>query len=72
MKIEFDPTLDLLYVWFTPDEPKSARTDTLSPGIHADYDREGQLVGIEVLEASKLLGKEFRVEVTLNAPPPSV
>jgi uncharacterized protein YuzE len=63
MKIEYDPERDLLYIYFTDTDKKAAETVTIRPGIHADFDKEGKLIGIEVLEASKLMGK--KIEFTL-------
>jgi len=68
MKIEYDPERDLLYMWFAEPGEKAARTETITPGVHADFDREGRLVGIEVLDASDVLRSKLSFEVTL-APP---
>ncbi|MGQ9600072.1 MAG: DUF2283 domain-containing protein [Anaerolineae bacterium] len=66
MKIEYDAIRDLLYIWFgTPDE-KAARTETVVPGVHADFDREGRLLGIEVLDASEVLRHKVQFEVMLT------
>ncbi len=51
MKIEYDPTLDLLYIWFGTPGQKAAQTVTVVPGVHADFDVKGKLIGIEVLDA---------------------
>jgi len=65
MKIEYDSSRDLLYVWFGTPGTKSARTETVRPGVHADFDREGRLIGIEVLDAEEILGRKIQFEVTL-------
>ena len=67
MKIEYDSTRDLLYVWFWDESATAARTETLAPGVHADFNKSGQLMGIEVLEASRLLGGQLNVNVALTA-----
>ncbi len=51
MKLEFDPTADAAY--FEISDADVAETREIEPGIHADYDAEGHLVGIEVLSISK-------------------
>jgi len=53
MKITYDPEVDALYIRF-----KEARVTTkrLGEGIAADYDAEGFLAGIEILDAVKRLG----------------
>jgi len=65
MKIEYDSTRDLLYIWFGSPGEKAARTETVTPGVHADFDRHGRLVGIEVLDASEVLRQKVQFEVTL-------
>jgi len=65
MKIEYDPTLDLLYVWFGTPGEKAAQTVTVVPGVHADFDAEGKLIGIEVLDASEVLRGKVQFEVEL-------
>ena len=69
MKVEFDPIRDLMYVWFDTPGQKAARTETVSPGVHADFDRQGRLIGIEVLDASEVL--QHRVQFEVSLPPPS-
>lgn len=67
MKIEYDPERDLLYIYFSEPETKTAQTITITPGVLADFDRDGKLMGIEVLDASEIMGKkiEFKLpEVT--------
>ena len=65
MKIEYDPIRDLLYLWFGTVGTKAARTTTVSPGVHADFDASGKLIGLEVLDATEVLGKRVQFEVTL-------
>ena len=67
MKIEYDQQRDLLYVWFRETGARAARTDTLAPGIHADFDSQGQLIGLEMLEASATLGGRVQFEMALPA-----
>ena len=65
MKIEFDPVRDLIYMWFGEPGEKAARTEVVSPGVHADFDCQGRLIGIEVLEASDVLQHKVQFEVSL-------
>ena len=65
MKIEYDPTRDLLYIWFSMVSAKSAQTITIVPGIHADLDASGKLIGLEVLDAAEVLGEKLQFEVSL-------
>ena len=63
MRIEFDATRDLLYVWMGKPGTRAARTETLSPGVHVDFDAKGKLIGIEVLDASQVLEQQTQFEV---------
>jgi uncharacterized protein YuzE len=69
MKIEYDPLRDLLYIWFGVPGEKAARTETVVPGVYADFDSRGKLIGIEVLDASAMLGHKVQFEVALTALP---
>ena len=63
MKLEYDPVRDLLYIYFTETSAKAAKTETVMPGVHADFNVEGKLIGLEVIDASEIMGK--KIEFTL-------
>jgi len=63
MKIEYDPERDLLYLYFADPDKRSAETVTIKRGVHADFDKDGKLIGIEAIDASELMGK--KIEFTL-------
>lgn len=65
MKIEYDPKRDLLYIWFGAVGAKSAQATTVSPGVHADFDTHGKLIGLEILDATEVLGHSVQFEVAL-------
>jgi YD repeat-containing protein len=52
MKITYDPEVDVLYICF---KETTVTTEHLAEGIAADYDADGRLVGIEILDAAKQL-----------------
>ena len=66
MKIQYDPTRDLVYLWVGVPGQKAASTVTVVPGTHADFDVSGKLIGIEVLDASEVLGDKVQFEVELG------
>jgi uncharacterized protein YuzE len=70
MKIEYDPARDLLYLWFATPGEKAYRTEVVTPGVHADFDRSGHLVGIEVLDASEIMQRKLQVEFSLEQSAP--
>jgi uncharacterized protein YuzE len=65
MRIEYDPNRDLLYIWFGMVGTKAAQTVTVVPGVHADFDASDKLIGLEVLDATEVLGKRIQFEVML-------
>jgi uncharacterized protein YuzE len=69
VKIEYDPLRDLLYLWFGTPGEQAAKTVTVVPGMHADFDIAGKLTGIEVLDASEVLGGKVQFEVNLQRSP---
>ena len=53
MTITYDHEVDALYIRF---HETSVTTKHLAEGIAADYDSEGRLAGIEILDAVKMFG----------------
>ena len=53
MKITYDREVDALYIRF---KETTVTTEHLAEGIAADYDSDGRLAGIEILDAVKRLG----------------
>lgn len=64
MKITYDKEVDALYIRF---KTTTVTTKHLTDEISADYDKEGNLAGLEILDAKKLLNEPnmFR-EVTIE------
>jgi len=55
MKIAYDRDVDAITITF---RETTVTTEEIDEGIFFDYDREGRLAGIEILDASKRLGGE--------------
>lgn len=53
MRITYDPKVDALYIRF---RETTVTTKHLAEGLAADYDSEGRLVGLEILDTVKHLG----------------
>ena len=51
MKVTYDPQVDILRILFR-DVPVE-ESDQDKPGVILDYDKDGNIVGLEVLNASK-------------------
>jgi len=55
MNIKFNKEVDIVYLRFSDAE--IVESDEEKPGIIIDYDENGAVVGIEVLDASKKMQK---------------
>ena len=51
MKVSYDPTTDILSIVLR-DDRAVAESDEDKPGVILDYDNEGNLVSLEVRDAS--------------------
>lgn len=70
MKISYDPEVDALSIVF---RETTVTTKHLAEGIAADYDGEGRLAGLEILDVARRFGSHetFR-RVVLEGIGPSV
>jgi uncharacterized protein YuzE len=57
MKFHFDKQVDALYIRF--NDKRYVESDQVSDDVIFDYDKQGLIIGIEVLNASKRFPKEF-------------
>ena len=55
MRIEYDVARQLIYIWLSEAGKRAVRTEVVAPGVHVDFDREGILIGIEILDVSRVL-----------------
>lgn len=61
MKVAYDPTTDILSIVLR-DDRAVAESDEDKPGVILDYDNEGNLVSLEVLDASTRVSDTRKVE----------
>lgn len=65
MKVIYDPEVDTLRILFSSAPIEEIDED--KPGIILDYDIQGNVVGMEVLEASKRVENPRAVEYAITA-----
>ncbi|OQB30536.1 MAG: hypothetical protein BWY09_02967 [Candidatus Hydrogenedentes bacterium ADurb.Bin179] len=65
MKVTYDPDVDVLRI-ILRDSPIE-ESDEDKPGVILDYDKEGNMVGIEVLNASERVENPRGVEYAVTA-----
>ena len=61
MKVRYDPRTDTLTMLLR-DNARIVESDENKPGVILDYDADGNLVSIEVLDASKRVTEARKVE----------
>jgi len=60
MKVTYDPEVDVLRILFSNAPIEESDED--KPGIIIDYDKEGNVVGMEILDASKRMDNPRAVD----------
>ena len=61
MKATYDARTDTFSIIFKQDV-EVAESDEDKPGVVLDYDEHGNLVSLEILDASKRIGETRRIE----------
>lgn len=67
MRIEYDKEVDALYIRLR--EVRPADSIDVVAGVTVDLDENGQIVGIEVLDAAERLGLESLLNVSIENMP---
>jgi len=65
MKVTYDPEVDVLRILFSQSSIEESDED--KPGVIIDYDNAGNIVGMEVLNASKRIENPRSVEYAVTA-----
>ena len=65
MKVTYDPDVDVLRILFRDGPIEESDED--KPGIILDYDKQGNMVGLEVLNASQRVENPRGVDYTVTA-----
>ncbi|MGA2329129.1 MAG: DUF2283 domain-containing protein [Bryobacteraceae bacterium] len=64
MKVTYDPEVDVLSILLS-DAPVE-ESDEDKPGVILDYDRSGNVVALEILDASKRMGNPLSAEYAVT------
>ena len=68
MKFEYDKSVDAAYIYLEHPikQGEVKKTIELNENIVADFDKKGKLLGVEILNASKVMNKKVLVEARHN------
>jgi uncharacterized protein YuzE len=64
MKVAYDPEVDVLRIVLSSAPVEESDED--KPGVILDYDREGNFVGLEILDASTRMENPRSVEYAVT------
>lgn len=64
MKVTYDPDVDVLRILLS--DALVEESDEDKPGVILDYDKHGNIVGLEILEASKHITNPRSVEYAVT------
>jgi uncharacterized protein YuzE len=64
MKVTYDSKTDILTIIFR--EVPVAESDEEKPGVILDYDEQGNLVSLEILDASQRVNVPSRIEYQVS------
>ncbi len=61
MKLEYDKEVDAAYIYikYPIKEGEAEKTIELNDDLIVDFDKNDKLIGIEILNASKVIGKNI-------------
>jgi len=57
VRVEYDPKADAMYIWLR--KARYEISEELAENVIIDLDKSGRIIGIEILDATKNLGKEL-------------
>ena len=64
MKVDYDKQTDILSVLFSGSPVEES--DEVKPGVTLDYDAQGNVVGMEILDASRRIENPAMVELSVK------
>ena len=65
MKITYDPQVDVMRIVFSSAPVEES--DEEKPGVILDFDKNGNVVGMEILDASKRMENPRTVEYAVSS-----
>lgn len=54
-RFSYDPKADAIGVYFAPEGSEYDASEEIAPGVTLDYDKQGRVIGVELLNVKQLL-----------------
>jgi uncharacterized protein YuzE len=67
MKVTYDPEVDVLRILLSHMPVEESDED--KPGVILDYDKNGNIVGLEILDASRRVENPRGMDYAITSPP---
>jgi len=67
MRIRYDQEVDALYIELLSLAPGTSENRELTEDIIADYSPDGKLAGLEIIDASQVLGEQLKEIIVEDA-----
>lgn len=69
-RASYDPEADAIGVYFKPEGAEYDESEEIAPGVILDYDKQGRVIGVELLGVRELLatGSSGHAPITSDAP----
>jgi len=61
VRVEYDSKVDAMYIWLR--KARYEISEELAENVVIDLDKDGRIIGIEILDAAKKLGKELMEKI---------
>lgn len=68
MKLEYDKIVDAAYIYlkYPIKEGEAKKTIALNDDMILDFDKDRKLIGIEILNASKVMNKKTLAQIKIS------
>lgn len=67
-RASYDPEADAIGVYFKPEGAEYEDSEEIAPGVVLDYDKQGRVIGVELLYVRELLAKGSLADAETDKP----
>ncbi len=67
-RASYDPEADAIGVYFAPEGAEYQDSQEIAPGVVLDYDKQGRVIGVELLHVRQLLSRGSLTDAVMEKP----